>query len=169
MFLSLFVLLSISTRAENEVAQVGTTKYATLQEAIDAASGDNPTVSLLSNVTLNQTVTIGKSLTLDLVDYKIEAVDVRAFHITTGTVVFKRSGTKQGYIKANPATENSTFDEGSSVIRVGNNNGTEGTQVKLTIEDGVKVQSDYCYGVTVFGSKTKETVIINGSVTTWGH
>ena len=169
MFLSLFVLLSISTRAENEVAQVGTTKYATLQEAIDAASGDNPTVSLLSNVTLNQTVTIGKSLTLDLVDYKIEAVDVRAFHITAGTVVFKRSGTKQGYIKANPATENSTFDEGSSVIRVGNNNGTEGTQVKLTIEDGVKVQSDYCYGVTVFGSKTKETLIINGSVTTWGN
>ena len=169
MFLSLFVLLSISTRAENEVAQVGTTKYATLQDAIDAATGDNPTVSLLSNVTLNQTVTIGKNLTLDLVNYKIEAVDVRAFHITAGTVVFKRSGTKQGYIKANPATENSTFDESSSVIRVGNNNGTEGTQVKLTIEDGVKVQSDYCYGVTVFGSKTKETLIINGSVTTWGN
>ena len=94
MFLSLFVLLSISTRAENEVAQVGTTKYATLQDAIDAATGDNPTVSLLSNVTLTQTVTIGKSLTLDLVDYKIEAVDVRAFHITAGTVVFKRSGSK---------------------------------------------------------------------------
>lgn len=169
MFLSLFVLFVISTRAENEVAQIGDAKYATLQEAIDAASGDNPVVSLLSNVTLTQTVTINKSLTLDLVNYKIEAVDVRAFHIKSGTVVFKRSGTKQGYIKANPASENSTFDESSSVIRVGANDVTEGTQINLTIEEGVHVQSDYCYGVTVFGSKTKEKVTINGRVSTWGN
>lgn len=169
MFLSLFVLFVISTRAENEVAQIGDAKYATLQEAIDAASGDNPVVSLLSNVTLTQTVTIDKSLTLDLVNYKIEAVDVRAFHIKSGTVVFKRSGTKQGYIKANPASENSTFDESSSVIRVGANDVTEGTQINLTIEEGVHVQSDYCYGVTVFGSKTKEKVTINGRVSTWGN
>lgn len=169
MFLSLFVLFVISTRAENEVAQIGDAKYATLQEAINAASGDNPVVSLLSNVRLTQTVTINKSLTLDLVNYKIEAVDVRAFHIKSGTVVFKRSGTKQGYIKANPASENSTFDESSSVIRVGANDVTDGTQVNLTIEEGVHVQSDYCYGVTVFGSKTKEKVTINGRVTTWGN
>lgn len=169
MFLSLFVLFVISTRAQNEVAQIGGTKYATLQEAINAASGDNPVVSLLSNVRLTQTVTINKSLTLDLVNYKIEAVDVRAFHIKSGTVVFKRSGTKQGYIKANPASENSTFDESSSVIRVGANDVTDGTQVNLTIEEGVHVQSDYCYGVTVFGSKTKEKVTINGRVTTWGN
>lgn len=169
MFLSLFVLFVISTRAQNEVAQIGETNYETLQEAIDAASGDNPVVSLLSNVKLTQTVTINKSLTLDLVNYNIEAVDVRAFHIKSGTVVFKRSGTKQGYIKANPATENPTFDESSSVIRVGANDVTDGTQVNLTIEEGVQVQSKYCYGITVFGSKTKEKVTINGGVTTWGN
>lgn len=169
MFLSLFVLFVISTRAQNEVAQIGETNYETLQEAIDAASGDNPVVSLLSNVKLTQTVTIDKSLTLDLVNYNIEAVDVRAFHIKSGTVVFKRSGTIRGYIKANPASENSTFDESSSVIRVGANDVTEGTQINLTIEEGVHVQSDYCYGVTVFGSKTKEKVVINGNISTWGN
>ena len=169
MFLSLFVLFVISTRAQNEVAQIGETNYETLQEAIDAASGNNPVVSLLSNVTLTQTVTIDKSLTLDLVNYNIEAVDVRAFHIKSGTVVFKRSGTIRGYIKANPAPENSTFDESSSVIRVGANDVTDGTQVNLTIEEGVHVQSKYCYGITVFGNKTKETVTINGGVTTWGN
>ena len=169
MFLSLFVLFVISTRAQNEVAQIGETNYETLQEAIDAASGDNPVVSLLSNVTLTQTVTIDKSLTLDLVNYNIEAVDVRAFHIKAGTVVFKRSGTTRGLIKAEPAKGNSTFDENSSVIRVGDNDVTDGTEINFTIEKGVHVQSHYCYGVTVFGSKTKEKVTINGGVTTWGN
>lgn len=169
MFLSLFVLFVISTRAENDVAQIGETNYETLQEAIDAASGDNPVVSLLSNVKLTQTVTIDKSLTLDLVNYNIEAVDVRAFHIKSGTVVFKRSGTTRGLIKAEPAKGNSTFDENSSVIRVGDNDVTDGTEINFTIEKGVHVQTDYCYGVTVFGSKTKEKVTINGGVTTWGN
>lgn len=166
-FLSLFVLVSIGARGQ--VAAYGGTNYNSLQEAINAASGDNPTVSLLNNVTLTETVTIDKNLTLDLVDYKIEAVDVRAFHIKSGTVVFKMSGTKQGYIKAEPAKENPTFDENSSVIRVGDNDVTDGTEINFTIEKGLHVQSHYCYGVTVFGSKTKEKVVINGNISTWGN
>ena len=53
MFLSLFVLFVISTRAENEVAQIGAAKYATVQAAFEACS-KNPetatTVKLLCNV-----------------------------------------------------------------------------------------------------------------------
>ena len=157
-----------SEETKTYVAKVGDSQYETLQGAIDAATEDNQTVSLLSDVTLRETVTINKNLTLDLVNYKIEAVDVRAFHIIAGNVTFKRSGTKQGYIIANPAPENSTFDESSSVIRVGDNNG-EQRNVSLTIEKGVHVKSNYCYGITVFGNKTKETVTINGKVTTWGN
>lgn len=53
MFLSLFVLFVISTRAQNEVAQIGDAKYATVQAAFEACS-KNPetatTVKLLCNV-----------------------------------------------------------------------------------------------------------------------
>lgn len=157
MFLSLFVLVSIGARGQ--VAAYGGTNYNSLQEAINAASGDNPTVSLLNNVTLTETVTIDKNLTLDLVDYKIEAVDVRAFHIKSGTVVFKMSGTKQCYIKAEPAKENPTFDENSSVIRVGDNDVTDGTEINFTIEKGLHVQSHYCYGVTVLEAKRRKRLL----------
>lgn len=167
MFLSLFVLVSIGARGQ--VASYEGNNYNSLQEAINAASGNNPTVSLLGNVTLTETVNIDKNLTLDLVDYKIEAVNVRAFHIKGGNVVFKRSGNKQAYIKAEPAEVNPTFDENSSVIRVGDNDVTDGTEINFTIEEGVHVQSHYCYGVTVFGSKTKEKVVINGNISTWGN
>lgn len=174
--LSLLALIGVLAWAEETgtsedtttyVAKVGDTQYETLQDAIDAATGDNPTVSLLSNVTLDKTVTINKSLTLDLVSFNIEAVDTRALHITGGNVVIQRSGTTKGYIIAKPAAENSTFDENSSVIRVGDNSG-EQRNVSLTIEKNVRVNTDYCYGITVFGNKTKETVTINGTVTTAG-
>ena len=53
MFLSLFVLFVISTRAQNKVAQIGAAKYATVQAAFEACS-KNPetatTVKLLCNV-----------------------------------------------------------------------------------------------------------------------
>lgn len=53
MFLSLFVLFVISTKAENEVAQIEGTKYATVQAAFDACpknAGSSTTITLLCDV-----------------------------------------------------------------------------------------------------------------------
>lgn len=53
MFLSLFVLFVISTRAQNEVAQIGETKYATVQAAFEACPTNQKTattVKLLCDV-----------------------------------------------------------------------------------------------------------------------
>lgn len=53
MFLSLFVLFAISTRAENEVAQIGGTNYVSVQAAFEACSGNaesSTTITLLCDV-----------------------------------------------------------------------------------------------------------------------
>lgn len=62
--LTLFAVMSVgSVWADNEVAQIGSTKYATLQEAFDAGG----TVTLLSDITLTSTATVSnKTVTLDL-------------------------------------------------------------------------------------------------------
>ena len=54
------------------VAKVGDTQYATLQEAFDAAkTGD--TVELLSDVETSETLSIEKSMTLNLKGYTVKA------------------------------------------------------------------------------------------------
>lgn len=62
--LTLFAVMSVANAwADNEVAQIGSTKYATLQEAFDAGG----TVTLLSDITLTSTATVSnKTVTLDL-------------------------------------------------------------------------------------------------------
>ena len=60
-------LLPVSAMAEGEeVAQIGETKYATLQEAVNAATTENSTVTLLKDVTEDITIPTGKNITLDL-------------------------------------------------------------------------------------------------------
>ena len=56
------------------------------------------------------------------------------------------------------------MDPSSSVIRIGDNdvNGT----VSLTIGENVVVSTDHCYGVTIFGSATTETLTVNGRIET---
>ena len=73
-FLSIFLtlamaltLLPVSAMAEGEeVAQIGETKYATLQAAVNAATTENSTVTLLKDVTEDITIPTGKNITLDL-------------------------------------------------------------------------------------------------------
>ena len=60
-------LLPVSAMAEGEeVAQIGETKYATLQAAVNAATTENSTVTLLKDVTEDITIPTGKNITLDL-------------------------------------------------------------------------------------------------------
>ena len=80
------VLLAGVSTAWGQVAQIGTDTYPTLQDAFDAATSDGVTVTLLSNVSLDEstaTIASGKKVTLELGDYTI----------TASGVVFENNGT----------------------------------------------------------------------------
>lgn len=67
-FLALAMLLgvcSVPVFADGNVAKIGTVEYASLAEAVAAAQAGD-TVTLLTNVTLSETLEISKSITLDL-------------------------------------------------------------------------------------------------------
>ena len=63
-----FSLLPTAALADGEtaVAKVGVTEYATLAEAVNAATTENSTVTLLKDVTEDITIPTGKNITLDL-------------------------------------------------------------------------------------------------------
>lgn len=78
-----FSLLPTAALAEGEkVAQVGETKYATLQEAVNAAN-DN-TVKLLENVTEDINIPTGINVTLDLNGHKITNVSGHTITVEKG-------------------------------------------------------------------------------------
>ena len=66
----------------NDVAQIGETKYATLQEAVNAAN-DN-TVKLLENVTEDINIPTGINVTLDLNGHKITNVSGHTITVKKG-------------------------------------------------------------------------------------
>ena len=119
------------------------------------------TINLDKDVNLDRTIAINKGITINLNGHNITASDCRAFHITGGDVIITGKGT----VASNKVNE---FDSDYSVIRVGDNSGSE-REARLTIDKDVKVTSNHCYGVTVFGSKTKETVVIDGTVEVTGE
>ena len=67
---SLLPTAALADEGSDPVAQIGETKYATLQAAINEATG-NATVTLLANVTEDVTVPAGKNVTLDLNGHNI--------------------------------------------------------------------------------------------------
>ena len=78
-----FSLLPTAALADGEkVAQVGETKYATLQEAVNAAN-DN-TVKLLENVTEDINIPAGINVTLDLNGHKITNVSGHTITVEKG-------------------------------------------------------------------------------------
>jgi len=147
-------------------AKVGDTFYATLREALDAAAS-GATVVLLKDVALSSTVTIDKNLTINLNGKNIAATNARALLVRSGDL--KLGGT--GTVSATKSGE-SSFASGSSVIRVGDSfsaNDVVYPAASLTIGKDVTVGSDYCYGVTAFGTNNGgQTVIVNGKIVVTG-
>ena len=92
----------------DEVAQIGETKYPTIEAAL-AAAKENDTITLLKNVSPKTTVEISKSVTLDLGGFTVTGpkVEVKsgqskwpeyiALKITDGTVTIK-NGTVSGRV-----------------------------------------------------------------------
>ena len=63
-----------SGKTERSVALVDGTYYDNLNDAFSAAAkAENSTVTLVNNVVLGKKIIIGKSLTLDLKEYTIQA------------------------------------------------------------------------------------------------
>ena len=141
------------------VALVGTTYYATFAEALAGVPEKGTTLTLLADVALTSTVTIDKSVTLDLNGFDVTATDCRAFHVTAGTVAFTGAGTVSTVV-----TPGTSFSKSSSVIRVG----SDSAETSFTLGQNVRVESDYCYGVTYFGREA-QTVVINGTVAVTGE
>lgn len=130
----------------------------TLGDAVsNANSGD--TVTLQAPVNLTETLPIDKDITIDMgSNGEITAQNVRAFHVKGGNLTLTGVGT----ISTIPAQEN-PIASGSSVIRVGDNNGDSRT-AKLEIGKDITISAPGTYGVTVFGNKTTETVTIAGKI-----
>lgn len=140
------------------VAKIGDTKYTSLAAAVDGAA-EGSTIILLADVALTETQTISKSVTLDLNGKKVTATDCRAFHVTAGTVAFTGTGTISTVV-----TQGTKLASSSSVIRVGSDTAV----TSFTLGENVTVTSDYCYGITYFGTM-KQTVVINGTVAVTGN
>ena len=153
------------TPVTEKVAKIGDREYETLEAAVEAA-GTGDTITLVNNVELTATVLIDKDLTIDLNGHNISSIDARAIHIKGGNVSFENASETESVIQANKS-DSGTFADNSSVIRIGDNDGAE-RNTTLVIGENVAIKSSHCYGVGVFGNKTKEKVIINGEVNVTG-
>lgn len=130
-------------------------QYLTLELAMSQAPAD-ATIKLLDNVEIASTIETTKNYTLDLDGHTLTSDGQRALWIKSGVVTIK--STAIGKIVMPTATNHD-----SSAIRVGSN---EGEAAALTVEQGVTISADECYGITIFGKNTSETLTVNGNVET---
>lgn len=130
---------------------------------VNAEAGDS--LVIMNNVDLAATVVVDKGITIDLNDHTITGKDVRALQFIAGDSTITGTGTIT-------SEKISSLSDSSSVIRIGNNASPAPetkTPVKLTIGKDVTVSTAACYGISVFGSTTTETLDIYGTVQTSGN
>ncbi len=105
----------------NAVAKIGSTNYASLQAAIDAA-GDNATITLVDNVA-GAGVTIDKNVTIDFATYTY-TVDSGNFALAEGATVTLKNGS----LVAGTTTATTLIDNAANLTLSGLIvNGTEST------------------------------------------
>ena len=139
------------------VAKIGDKEYPTLAEAVNAAT-DGVTITLLSDITVDERINVYKNVTFNLNGYDITGNDVTAFGICGGNVILDGEGTIT-------STHSKNLEADNCIIQVYDKDGTGG--VSLTIGENVTVNTDYCYGVAIFGNNNVRTeLIIKGNVTT---
>ena len=131
-------------------------QYLSLVLAVKEAPA-NSTIKLMGDCEVPATIKTQKNFTFDLNGHTIISDGHRALQAETGNVNIK-TGTAGGKIVMPSAA-----DYDSSVIRVGSD---ESAASSLTIEEGVTISADECYGITVFGKNTTETLIVEGNVNT---
>lgn len=148
-------------------AAIGSNVYTDFSSAISAAS-NGETVVLLDDIELTEPRNITSSLTIDLNGHDITGTSTRIFHVQSGTLSLTGKGTV-----SSTHTDDDNFDDRSSVIRVGNGGDSTAsstpTAAGLVIGADVTVSTDWCYGVSVFGSGTTETVDVYGTISVTGN
>lgn len=157
----------------NDVAQIGETKYATLQEAVNAATTENSTVTLLKDVTELETISItgGKKVDLNLneksITFKADnyfLVDNGALNVTgKGNITSSHGNDDKTWLPTIYAYGTSTDTADYSVVTIGkdvviDNRGSYGLAIghkdykaygaKVIVEGTVKST----YGFTVTGN-----------------
>ncbi len=127
-----------------------------LKQAIESSVSQ---IDLTADITLTETIEINRTLTLDLAGHSIIANSARAFHIKSGSVTIM-STDNPGKISVV-----GTIASNSSVIRVGDP-AKNVFEAALYIEKNVTIETDLCYGVTVFGRNAGETLSVEGDIHT---
>ena len=150
--------------ADNAVAMIGATPYATFEKAVSAANAtDNATITLLKDVVVTETVKPEKNMIIDLNGKTIKGDDARVFQVLAGTLNLTGKGTVTTVIP-----ENGKLLTTSSVIRVGDNvtegKATNNVAAGIILGKDVTIEAPYTYGVGLFGDKTVESAEINGTI-----
>ena len=166
------------------VAQVGSKTYASLADAITAAQAGN-TVKLLKNVTLVNTISVDKTLTLDLNGCKVSA-ELAGPHMIcntgdltitdnssakSGEIAKIGSPSNYGYVIENHRTmllkdcKISSTSEKSSAIENGfytASNNTDEHACKMTIQDSEIVSVNAAGGLYTVKNDDYGVMVING-------
>ncbi len=142
------------------VAKIGETEYATLQEAIAAATAEQ-TITLLANIDATEQIEVGKQVTLDLngktIEYKSEAT------LTSGVIMVLRGGdltvtdTSEG---ATGAIKSGT--KAYAAIALTKKGETSTETAKLTVNNGTI--EGYYYAIVGNGTRHGTEITINGGV-----
>ena len=191
--LALVMALSVTTMAwADDVAKIGGTGYATLQEAVDAATNDQ-TIVLQSNVVLTASLNVaaGKTVTLDLNSCKITA-DMNGPHMIcnagnltitdssenkTGEIAKIGAETNFGYVIENHGTMTldrckiSSTSVKSSAIENGwytASANTAHTSCTMTIQNAEVVSVNAAGGLYTVKNDDYGVMVINGGVFTNG-
>ena len=166
---------SVADNGSTWVAQIGAQKYATLAGAMDAAvEAGSATIELLGDITVTKTVELDSAnadITLDLYDHKITGDNCRVLWIKSGSMSIVSTGRTEGVIKT-VAAQDDPIEATSSVIRVGSDDGA-GDKAALTVgtygeKFDVSIIAPDTYGISVFGTKTHETLTVYGDVSATG-
>ena len=193
--LALVMALGVTTAAwadEAKVAKIGNAEYATLQEAVDAAT-NGQTIVLQSNVTLTASLNVAadKTVTLDLNSCKITA-DMNGLHMIcnagnltitdssenkTGEIAKIGAETNFGYVIENHGTMTldrckiSSTSVKSSAIENGwytASANTAGTSCTMTIQNSEVVSVNAAGGLYTVKNDDYGVMVINGGVFTNG-
>ena len=192
--LALVMALSVTTMAwADDVAKIGGTGYATLQEAVDAATNGQTTIVLQSNVVLTASLNVaaGRTVTLDLNSCKITA-DMNGPHMIcnagnltitdssenkTGEIAKIGAETNFGYVIENHGTMTldrckiSSTSVKSSAIENGwytASANTAGTSCTMTIQNAEVVSVNAVGGLYTVKNDDYGVMVINGGVFTNG-
>ena len=125
-------------------------------------AADNATIKLADNVNVSSTISVGKSLIVDLNGRNIHGQNgesgCRVFQVIGGgNLTLTGTGTISTVAK-----NDDNFVDTSSVIRVGDNETTKSAE--LTVGSGVTISAPISYGISVFGKNTSEKLTVSGKV-----